>query len=500
VRVYNTQGYHADPVVVLDFSSMYPSIMIAHNLCFSTLICGDPPLLRASTKVKSPGATAKSEEYQAPVDFLVNVGIFSSVSQSSAKPRTKKFRFAQNPRGVLPLILEHLLLARKAVKAQLKQATTKSERSILDSRQKALKVCANAVYGFTGTNASKVFVPALAETVLMTGVCQLLTAAMETKKCENVKVIYGDTDSLMIKCLGQTEEEARVTGEKLSLKLSKLFPEPCGMKLESVFLPFLLQHNKHYAGVENGRLTVKGMEAVSRGTLPILRRLYKEVLSDLLLPDVLEGNSTRSIRAAVQEALKRVIDTGRQILKGKCSIEDLTLTRALWMDDTDERGDAERMKGQYGKGQYKVSQPHVAVAQKRRDRGDHINKGERISYVLVHPESGRERMHEMAEDPRYAKRHQLPLNFRYYVDHLLLGPLKRLFELPGILGDEIPYSREGNAVEEKKAMLQREKNRKAAEKAFLPLQQIGAKKTFSPSRGIGRFFNSSPGGSARRKL
>ena len=32
------RGYYTDPIATLDFSSLYPSIMIAHNLCYTTLI------------------------------------------------------------------------------------------------------------------------------------------------------------------------------------------------------------------------------------------------------------------------------------------------------------------------------------------------------------------------------------------------------------------------------------------------------------------------------
>jgi DNA polymerase delta subunit 1 len=46
------------------------------------------------------------------------------------------------------------LQARTATRAQLKEATEPARRAVLDSRQKALKVTANALYGFTGAQAS----------------------------------------------------------------------------------------------------------------------------------------------------------------------------------------------------------------------------------------------------------------------------------------------------------------------------------------------------------
>lgn len=44
------QGYYKDPVATLDFASLYPSIMMAHNLCYSTLL----PPHRSCPPFKSP--------------------------------------------------------------------------------------------------------------------------------------------------------------------------------------------------------------------------------------------------------------------------------------------------------------------------------------------------------------------------------------------------------------------------------------------------------------
>ena len=147
-------------------------------------------------------------------------------------------------------------------------------------------------------------------------------------KVPNVKVIYGDTDSLMVRCFGQTVEQARRTGAKLGRLLSDLFPDPCAMKLEVVYSQFLLQHNKHYAGAvagenhegsgsadgsaDGGQLVIKGMEAVSRRALPILRKLYRDILEIVLLAP--RGGN----RGAVKRSVQRVIETGTRVLRGQC--------------------------------------------------------------------------------------------------------------------------------------------------------------------------------------
>ena len=114
-----TRGFFKEPVATLDFASLYPSVMQAHNICYSTLI--PHHLLKfhgAETYIKTPNG-----------DCFV-------------KPEIR--------RGILPMILEELIAARKQARLELAQSTDPFERAVLDSRQMALKVSANSVYGFTG--------------------------------------------------------------------------------------------------------------------------------------------------------------------------------------------------------------------------------------------------------------------------------------------------------------------------------------------------------------
>ena len=93
--------------------------MMAHNLCYSTLI----PKHRKSN--------------YAPEDI-------------TETPNGDIFVKAHKKKGILPLILEELLGARKRAKQELAKATDPFEKAVLDGRQLALKISANSVYGFTG--------------------------------------------------------------------------------------------------------------------------------------------------------------------------------------------------------------------------------------------------------------------------------------------------------------------------------------------------------------
>ena len=114
------RGFYNIPVVTLDFSSLYPSIMIAHNLCYSTWINNNK---------------CEKENIKTPVGAVF------------VKKEIKK--------GILPEILENLLYNRKKVREQLKNEIDLTRKKILNGRQLALKICANSVYGFTGANYGK---------------------------------------------------------------------------------------------------------------------------------------------------------------------------------------------------------------------------------------------------------------------------------------------------------------------------------------------------------
>ena len=103
VVIEPTRGYYKEPVATLDFASLYPSIMMAHNLCYSTLV------------------PKHKKDLFKPEDITVtpNGDIF-------VKPEKKK--------GILPLILEELLGARKKAKNELAKATDPFEKAVLDGR------------------------------------------------------------------------------------------------------------------------------------------------------------------------------------------------------------------------------------------------------------------------------------------------------------------------------------------------------------------------------
>ena len=123
------KGFYSTPITTLDFSSLYPSIMRGHNLCYRSLV------RKGSTCIHGHDAFASKEV----LDCCV-----------SETPINARFWRATQVEGILPRILTKLLDARKHAKAEMAVERDLFKKAVLDGRQLALKTSANSVYGFTG--------------------------------------------------------------------------------------------------------------------------------------------------------------------------------------------------------------------------------------------------------------------------------------------------------------------------------------------------------------
>lgn len=113
------KGFYTEPVATIDFKSLYPSIMLAHNLCYSTFV---PPNKRK----------------------------YFTEDQYFVSPSGDAFVYEHIKEGVLSKMLKRLLSARKDAKKQMANAKTPADKAMFDAKQLALKLGANSTYGFTG--------------------------------------------------------------------------------------------------------------------------------------------------------------------------------------------------------------------------------------------------------------------------------------------------------------------------------------------------------------
>lgn len=181
---------HTQPIATLDFESLYPSIIIAYNMCYTTYVTRE--------QIEEYGLI-EGVHYTRVLKFHFHEdGTYST----SPDPEGHAFLLASYKKGLLPTILENLLVKRREVKAQIKKTLDPRERDILDSFQLALKLNANAGYGLTGTGKKGMmpFRP-IAETTTYYGrmYIELIAHLIEHKFCKkngypfDITTVYGDT-------------------------------------------------------------------------------------------------------------------------------------------------------------------------------------------------------------------------------------------------------------------------------------------------------------------
>ncbi|XP_063229529.1 DNA polymerase delta catalytic subunit [Bacillus rossius redtenbacheri] len=383
------KGYYSDPITTLDFSSLYPSIMMAHNLCYTTLVQGPKEKLGLTPDqcIKTPAS---------------NVFVKASVRK-----------------GLLPAILESLLSARKKAKTDLKNETDPFKRKVLDGRQLALKISANSVYGFTGAQVGKLPCLEISGSVTSYGRAMIEQTKQEVEQryCiangykHDASVIYGDTDSVMIKFGVSTLEEAMELGREAADFVSSKFISPIRLEFEKVYFPYLLINKKRYAGLyftrpdKYDKMDCKGIETVRRDNCPLVANMMNTCLRKLLIERDPEGAVAYT---------KQVIS---DLLCNRVDVSQLVITKELTKND------------------YAAKQAHVELASKmrKRDPGTAPKLGDRVPYVIVSAAKNTP-AYMKAEDPIYVLENSIPIDSTYYLENQLSKPLLRIFT--PILGEK----------------------------------------------------------------
>ncbi|GJN06058.1 hypothetical protein PR202_ga23743 [Eleusine coracana subsp. coracana] len=379
-------GFYEKPIATLDFASLYPSIMMAYNLCYCTLV---PPedARKLNLPPESLNRTPSGEIF--------------------VKPELQK--------GILPEILEELLAARKRAKADLKEAKDPFERAVLDGRQLALKISANSVYGFTGATVGQLPCLEISSSVTSYGrqMIEHTKKLVEDKFTtlggyeHNAEVVYGDTDSVMVQFGVSTVEEAMKLGREAADYISGTFTKPIKLEFEKVYFPYLLISKKRYAGLywtnpeKFDKMDTKGIETVRRDNCLLVKNLVTECLHKILID--------RDVPGAVQYVKNTISD----LLMNRVDLSLLVITKGLTKTGED----------------YAVKSAHVELAERmrKRDAATAPTVGDRVPYVIIKAAKGA-KAYEKSEDPIYVLDNNIPIDPQYYLENQISKPLLRIFE------------------------------------------------------------------------
>ena len=127
--------------------------------------------------------------------------------------------------------------------------------AVYDGRQLALKVSANSVYGFTGAQVGQLPCLEISSTVTGYGRQMIESTKSQVESMyskehgyeHDAQVIYGDTDSVMIKFGTEDLGESMRLGQEAAEKVSASFLKPIKLEFEKCYHPYLLMNKKRYA-------------------------------------------------------------------------------------------------------------------------------------------------------------------------------------------------------------------------------------------------------------
>uniref|UniRef100_A0A8C8FQF4 DNA polymerase zeta catalytic subunit n=1 Tax=Oncorhynchus tshawytscha TaxID=74940 RepID=A0A8C8FQF4_ONCTS len=396
--------FYSNSVVVLDFQSLYPSIAIAYNYCYSTCL-GHVESMGTADEFKF-GCTS----LRVPPELLYQLRNDITVSPNGiafVKPTVRK--------GVLPSMLEEILNTRFMVKRSMK--TYKQDKTLmrlLDARQLGLKLIAN---GYAAANCSGRMPSVEVGDSIVHKARETLERAIklvnDTKKW-GAHVVYGDTDSMFVLLKGATKEQAFMIGNEIAEAVTATNPKPVKLKFEKVYLPCVLQTKKRYVGYMYESLDqkdpvfhAKGIETVHRDGCPAVSKILERSIKLLF-----ETRDISQVKQFVQRQCGKV-------LEAKASMQDLTFAKEY-----------------RGSSSYRPGTCIPALELTRRmmayDRRLEPRAGERVPYVIVYGRPGVpliqlvRRPLEVLQDPN------LRLNATYYITKQILPPLQRIFQLIGV--------------------------------------------------------------------
>uniref|UniRef100_A0A674EP08 DNA polymerase n=1 Tax=Salmo trutta TaxID=8032 RepID=A0A674EP08_SALTR len=330
-------GFYDKFVLLLDFNSLYPSIIQEFNICFTTV-------------QREAHSTRKKTEEHDPDEI----------------PEVPD---ADLEMGILPKEIRKLVERRKQVKQLMKAQDINPDLYLqYDIRQKALKLTANSMYGCLGFSFSRFYAKPLAALVTHKG-REILMHTKDMVQKMNLEVIYGDTDSIMINTNSSTLEEVYKLGNKVKAEVNKLY-KLLEIDIDGVFKSLLLLKKKKYAALVveplgGGRYStkqeLKGLDIVRRDWCDLAKECGNYVIGQIL--------SDQNRDVIVENIQRHLVELGEKVANGTIPLNQYEIHKALTKDPQDYPD--------------KKSLPHVHVALWiNSQRGRRVKAGDTVSYII----------------------------------------------------------------------------------------------------------------------
>jgi len=397
-------AFYPDPVLVLDFQSLYPSVMIAYNYCYSTCLGRVVPW-RGRNKM---GFTDLNRDPQLLKLVKDHVNIAPN-GIMYVRPELRK--------SLLAKMLGEILETRVMVKSGMKtDKDDKALQQLLNNRQLALKLLANVTYGYASASFSgRMPCAEIADSIVQTGreTLEKAIALIHSVGRWDAEVVYGDTDSLFIHLKGRTREQAFAIGEEIAEAVTKANPRPVKLKFEKVYHSCVLLAKKRYVGFKyesrnqkEPEFDAKGIETVRRDGTPAEQKIEEVALKILFRTSDLS------------KVKKYFQDQCMKIMEGRISIQDFLFAKEVKLGTYSDRG---------------RPPPGAIIATKRMltDPRTEPQYGERVPYVVINGAPGARLADRCVSPETLLHNDHVELDAEYYISKNLIPPLQRIFNLVG---------------------------------------------------------------------
>ncbi|KAI1358601.1 hypothetical protein F5Y08DRAFT_111128 [Xylaria arbuscula] len=369
------KGLYDKFVLVMDFNSLYPSIIQEFNICFTTVE-------RAGLSEDGDGVPEVPTEQE---------------------------------QGILPKLIATLVSRRRQVKSLMKdKSATPEQLATWDIKQLALKLTANSMYGCLGYTKSRFYARPLAVLTTFKG-REILRSTKELAESKSLQVIYGDTDSVMINANVESVADALKVGNEFKKAVNERY-RLLEIDIDNVFRRILLQAKKKYAAINlveapGGKfidtMEVKGLDMKRREYCALSKEISSRILNEIL-----SGDET-------EVAIQRIHEYLREI-SGK--MREHTIPTQKYIIYT-----------QLGKAPNDYpnadSMPQVQVALREIARGKQIRRGDVISYVVTgDSKTSSEPVAKRAYTPQDVtkKDSDLKVDVEWYIGKQIFPPVERL--------------------------------------------------------------------------
>jgi len=313
------EGIHFD-VTVMDFASLYPSIIKVKNLSYETVRCSHD--------------TCKK----------------NTIPQTNHWVCTKK-------NGLTSVLIGSLRDLRVNYYKNMAKKDTLSveEKQLFTVVSQALKVILNASYGVMGAEIFPLYYLPAAEATTATG-RHIILSTINNCKESGIEVLYGDTDSLFVKKPTPKQIEDIITKAKLDHNVE--------LEIDKEYRYVVLSgRKKNYLGVtKNGKVDVKGLTGKKSHTPAFIKTLFYELL-DILS----EIKTAEEFKRAKNKISDKITECARKVQAKEIPLQDLAFNVMISKAPRD----------------YTKTVPQHIRAAKQLELIREIKKGDIISYVKI---------------------------------------------------------------------------------------------------------------------